>query len=51
MAKTTYITKTFQNSAFKGVPDGQDVQVRAGNGFHVGPEGPIQHQIRSECSL
>ena len=51
MAKTTYITKTFQNSAFKGVPDGQDVQVRAGTGSHVDPEGPGQHQIRSECPL
>ena len=51
MLKTTYFSKTFPKSAFQGVPDGHDVQVRAGTGSHVDPEGPGQNQIRSESSL
>ena len=41
----------FSLSAFQGIPDGHDVQVGAGAGSHVDPEGPDQHQIRSECPL
>ena len=51
MVKTTNISCTFPKSAFQGVPDGQDVQVRAGAGFHIDLEGPGQHHIRSECLL
>ena len=41
----------FSLSAFQGVPDGHDVQVRAGAGSLFDPEGPGQHRIRSECPL
>ena len=51
MIKATYFPLTFPKSAFQGVPGGHDVQVGAEAGSLVGPEGPGQHQIRSECPL
>ena len=44
---TTSISKIFLKSAAQGLPDGQDGQVRAGSGSHVGPEGPDQLWVRS----
>ena len=51
MLKTTYIYWILPKSAFHGVPDGHDVQVEAGAGSHIDPEGPGQNQIRSESPL
>ena len=51
MLKTTHISWALLKSAFHGVPDGHDVQVGAGAGSHVDPEGAGQNQIRSESPL
>ena len=41
----------FSQKAIQGLPDSQDGQVGAGHGSNVGPEGPDQDQIMSECPL
>ena len=43
--------KFFSQVPFRWPSDGQDGQVGAGHGSHVGPEGPDQLRVRSSARL